>query len=124
MKTVSLAVVGMALMICMVFSGVLPGTGGAYLIGGSHVLEEGQSVDGRLVVLFAQLDVEPGASLPDGLVAFSSNVSLHGAVGGDVLALESDVRLGAYAWLEGNYHHLDLLNVVVLLPQIHTPKDL
>jgi hypothetical protein len=121
MKTISLALVGVTLILCAAFFSLFPDLNRICLvIGGSHTLHAGQSVEGTLVVIFAQVIIYPDARLGNGLVAISSDVAVDGTVSGGVYSLESDVSLGEQAVLASTYRQMDLLNTVILLPEIYT----
>jgi len=125
MKAFSMALLGVSLLVCTAFFGIFPDLNRACLvIGGSHTLHEGQSVEGTLVVIFAQVVVDPGARLGNGLVAISSDVAVDGTVNGSVYSLESDVSLGEQAVLASTYRQMDLLKTVVLLPEIYAAAEL
>ena len=125
MKIMSVTLLGFIFLSTPLFSTALPEIipdllDAQFIIGGSHTLQAGQAVEGSLVVLFAQLSVEPGARPEDGLITFSSNVNIRGAVDGDILSLESDVDVDEYASLAGRCRKLDLIHVVLQLPQIYS----
>jgi len=129
MKIISFTLIGLFIMVCAAFSssvaGIVPGlTDVRFVVGGSQTLQPGRVVDGTLVVLFGQLAVEPDAVVQGDLIAFSSDVSIRGAIQGEILSLESDVNLHAFASRSQTFRKLDLLHVILQLPQIHSVDGL
>ncbi len=88
------------------------------VVGGEYVITAGQTVQGNLQVLFAQVILEPGARVEGTITAVSSTLDLAGSVGGSILMIESDVTVRATAQLAKAPKQIQAIPLVILLPQI------
>ena len=87
------------------------------IAGGEYVIHAGETVEKDLVISFAQVTVEPGASVNGDIYAISSDLKVYGGVTGNIRSLESNVSLGAQsARIDGRVSRWNLLHWVVLLP--------
>src|SRR5512140_3044500 len=88
-------------------------------VGGDYVIRSGESFDGNLVIAFAQITVEAGASVNGNILAVSSNVHILGSVTGNINCIECDVALHpSTGVINGNMNQFNLLNWVILFPPV------
>ena len=86
-------------------------------VGGDYVIRSGESFDGNLVLAFAQITIEAGASVHGNINALSSNMHILGNVTGNINCLECDVELHpSTGAISGNMNQANLLNWFILLP--------
>lgn len=103
--------------------GILPGSEARfgdklYLIGGDRLLNAEDVSDKDLVVLFAKVEIAEGALISGDVLAFSSDIDLHGAVNGDIISVDSSIDLHRTAALDGSYKNWNLVGCVFLLPEL------
>ncbi len=89
---------------------------GALVIGGSCLIQRGETVHGNLYALFAQVTLEDGARLDGKIRSLSSALDLGGTATGDVLAVGSDIRVRDTAHLLETPREVGRVPYVVLLP--------
>lgn len=96
-----------------------------YVVGGEYTVPSGETIQGDLNILFAQVTLEDGAKVNGMIRTFSSNVILDGSVSEGILSMGSDV-LGRQPGLSiESKKEIRILPLVVLLPKIaHTEISL
>ena len=67
-----------ALLACLLFAVILLNHTGLYLIGGEYSIPSGQSMEGNIYALFADLRVEPGAQVQGRIFSLCSDLDLAG----------------------------------------------
>ena len=90
----------------------------AYVVGGTYVIRRGDVLRGNVRAFFAQVKVEDGARVAGRILAMSSTLDLAGGVGGEVMAVGSDVMVRQTATLESAPRRLGAMPYVFLLPQM------
>lgn len=78
-----------------------PGTG-KVVVGGSYVLEEGETLTGDLLVLGGTARLLPGSTVEGGVAILGGTVQIDGRVKGDVNAIGGLVTLGSTAIVKGD----------------------
>lgn len=89
-----------------------------YVVGGSYIIRAGDVLPGNLRAVFAQVTVEQGARVTGDILSVSSALDLGGGVGGEVLAVGSDVTVRQTARLAAATRHVGAMPYVFLLPQM------
>ncbi len=118
MKTIALPVlIVLALLAPLTGSRVL-NSPDQVAIGGTYVLQGGQQITGNLILVFAQFTLEDGATLDGRIVSVSSVIDLRGRISGDVLAFDSDLTIRNTARMSGSPKEIQAFPYVILLPEI------
>lgn len=118
MKLVALTMVVLVMLVSIMTGWRLLDRSDAYVVGGTYVIRSGEDVTGNVRALFAQVVVEKGARVTGRVLALSSTVDLAGGVGGEVLAVGSDVTVRQTATLGSSPRLVDMIPYVFLFPQI------
>ena len=87
MKFVS-ALAAVALLASLLFAVILLNHNALYVIGGEYSIPSGQSIQGNIYALFADLHMEPGAQVQGRIYSLCSGLDLAGAPGEQPLAWE------------------------------------
>ncbi|HEX8991543.1 MAG TPA: hypothetical protein VF784_07670 [Anaerolineales bacterium] len=118
MKLVALTMVVLVMLVSLMTGGRLLDRSDAYVVGGTYIIRSGEDVTGNVRALFAQVVVEKGARVTGRVLALSSTLDLAGGVGGEVLAVGSDVTVRQTATLGSAPRLVDMMPYVFLFPQI------
>jgi len=90
----------------------------AYVIGGTYVIRDGETVKHNLNLIFAQFELERGGRVNGRILSFSSVLDLDGAVAGEILSIGSDIDVKENAQLRDMPRALSIFPYVILLPQM------
>lgn len=99
-------------------AGILSAAPSLVIMGGEHTLHTGDIIDGDLMIIFADLKLEPGAQVCGNIASFSSTIHTQGLIQGDLFSLDGEITAAAPADLSGDQHVYDILPFDVLLPAI------
>jgi hypothetical protein len=67
-----------------------------------YTVEEGETLDGDLVVFNGDVTIEDGGSVEGSVVIWNGSADVHGTVEGDLVVSSGDVYLGEDSLVEGN----------------------
>lgn len=118
MKTIALPVLIVLILLAPVTGSGVLNSPDEIAIGGTYVLHGGQQLTGNLILIFAQFTLEDGATLDGRIVSVSSVIDVRGQMRGDVLAFDSDLTIRDTARMSGSSKEIQALPYVILLPEI------
>jgi hypothetical protein len=78
------------------------GPGDRVVLGGTFTLREGETLDGSLFVMGGTATLEQGSTVTGDVLLLGGSVSVHGSVGGDIVAIGGFADLSASARIAGD----------------------
>jgi cytoskeletal protein CcmA (bactofilin family) len=75
---------------------------GQVIFGGGFTLEDGETLDGDLLVFGGSVEIEEGAVVTGTVIIFGGTLSIDGEVEGDVVVAGGTLELGASAHVRGD----------------------
>jgi hypothetical protein len=91
---------------------------GVILIGGEYTVQAGETRQGDMIIVFAQVDIENGGAVDGNIHLIGSSLSVKGLVAGKIDSYGSDVSVDAFAQVEREINTIGSVHGLPQLPSI------